>query len=53
MKEFLFSDPDEPILFHARIERTPCLPLVAPGQPLDDMILEDIEVEVDLSAAPS
>jgi acetolactate synthase I/II/III large subunit len=53
MKEFLFADPDEPVLFHARIERTPCLPLVAPGQPLEDMILEDIDVEVDPSAAPS
>jgi len=53
MKEFLFSDPDEPVLFHARIERTPCLPLVAPGQPLEDMILEDVDVEVDPGAAPS
>jgi acetolactate synthase I/II/III large subunit len=53
LKEFLFADPDEPVLFHARIERTPCLPLVAPGQPLEDMILEDIDVEVDQSAAPS
>jgi acetolactate synthase I/II/III large subunit len=53
MKEFLFADPDEPVLFHARIERTPCLPLVAPGQPLEDMILEDIDVEVDPGAAPS
>jgi acetolactate synthase I/II/III large subunit len=53
MKDFLFNDPDEPVLFHVQIERTPCLPLVAPGQPLDDMILEDIDVEVDQSAAPS
>lgn len=53
MKEFLFDDPDEPVLFHVSVERTPCLPLVAPGQPLDDMILEDVEVEVDQSAAPS
>ena len=53
MKEFLFDDPDEPVLFHVRVERTPCLPLVAPGQPLDDMILEDVEVEVDPGAAPS
>jgi len=53
MKEFLFADPDEPVLFHVRINRTPCLPLVAPGQPLDDMILEDIEVDVDQAAAPS
>jgi acetolactate synthase-1/2/3 large subunit len=53
MREFLFDHPDEPVLFHVRIRRTPCLPLVAPGQPLDDMILEDIDVEVDQSAAPS
>merc|ERR1712176_1444720 len=36
MREFLFDYPDEPVLFHVRIRRTPCLPLVAPGQPLDD-----------------
>eukprot|EP00980_Cylindrotheca_fusiformis_P013790 scaffold3556_cov190-Cylindrotheca_fusiformis.AAC.25 len=53
MREFLFDDPDEPVLFHVRVNRTPCLPLVAPGQPLDDMILEDIDVDVDQSAAPS
>lgn len=53
MKEFLFADPDEPVLFHVRVERTPCLPLVAPGQPLQDMILEDVEVEVEPGAAPS
>ena len=53
MREFLFDDEDKPVLFHARIRRTPCLPLVAPGQPLDDMILEDIDVEVDQAAAPS
>lgn len=53
MREFLFDYDDEPVLFHVRINRTPCLPLVAPGQPLDDMILEDIEVEVDPGAAPS
>jgi len=53
MREFLFNYPDEPVLFHIRIRRTPCLPLVAPGQPLDDMILQDIEVDVDQSAAPS
>jgi hypothetical protein len=43
----------EPVLFHLRIERTPCLPMVAPGQPLDNMILVDEEFEVDKSAAPS
>jgi acetolactate synthase-1/2/3 large subunit len=53
MQEFLFADPDEPVLFHVRVRRTPCLPLVAPGQPLDDMILEDIDVDCDQSAAPS
>ena len=53
MTEFLFADPEEPVLFHVKIARTPCLPLVAPGQPLQDMILEDVDVEVDPSAAPS
>lgn len=53
MKEFLFADPDRPVLFHARVQRTPCLPLVAPGQPLQDMILEDVDVEVEPGAAPS
>ena len=53
MHEFLYDDPDEPVLFHVKIERTPCLPLVAPGQPLDDMILEDQYREFDASAAPS
>jgi len=53
MNEFLYADPDEPVLFHVKIERTPCLPLVAPGQPLDDMILEDQYREFDASAAPS
>ena len=53
MHEFLYEDIDEPVLFHVKIERTPCLPLVAPGQPLDDMILEDQYREFDASAAPS
>ncbi|CAB9506526.1 Acetolactate synthase large subunit [Seminavis robusta] len=53
MNEFLYEDIDEPVLFHVKIERTPCLPLVAPGQPLDDMILEDYYREFDASAAPS
>lgn len=53
MHEFLYEDVDEPVLFHVKIERTPCLPLVAPGQPLDDMILEDQYREFDASAAPS
>ena len=53
MHEFLYAEPEEPVLFHVKIERTPCLPLVAPGQPLDDMILEDHYREFDASAAPS
>lgn len=55
MRQFLFEDPDKPVLMHARIERTPCLPLVAPGAPLQDMILEDLETDYgfDASAAPS
>lgn len=53
MKEFLFADPEEPVVFHVKVERTPCLPLVAPGQPLGDMILEDVDIEVDPTAAPS
>jgi acetolactate synthase-1/2/3 large subunit len=55
MRQFLFEDPDKPVLLHVRIERTPCLPLVAPGAPLQDMILEDSESEgnFDASAAPS
>lgn len=53
MREFLFEDQDKPVLFHVKINRTPCMPMVAPGQPLDDMILEDIAVEVDQGCAPS
>lgn len=53
MKKFLFDEPHEPVLFHVRIKRTPCLPMVAPGQPLDAMILEDVEVETDGMVAPS
>mmetsp|Transcript_18635 Transcript_18635/g.26868 ORF Transcript_18635/g.26868 Transcript_18635/m.26868 type:complete len:796 (+) Transcript_18635:244-2631(+) len=56
MNEFLFADPDEPVLFHMRINRTPCLPLVAPGAALDSMILSDAdqeEMEFDAGAAPS
>ena len=53
MKEFLFDDPEEPVVFHVRIKRTPCLPMVAPGQPLDDMILEDVAVDTDGMEAPS
>ena len=55
MQKFLFEDPGKPVIFHARIEKTPCLPLVAPGAPLQDMIMEDLESEggFDASAAPS
>ena len=53
MREFLEDYDDEPVLFHVRIERTPCLPMVAPGQPLDNMIMVDTDFEVDQSAAPS
>jgi len=54
IEEFLFSDPDEPVLMHARIEKTPCLPLVSPGKALQDMILEDEICEgLDACAAPS
>lgn len=53
MREFLFEDQDKPVLFHVKIERTPCLPLVAPGTALDNMILVDEDFEVDKSAAPS
>jgi len=54
MHEFLFADPDEPVVLHARIEKTPCLPLVAPGKPLQEMILEDTTYEgLDPGAAPS
>jgi len=53
MSEFLFDEPDEPVVFHVRIKRTPCLPMVAPGQPLDDMLLEDIAVDTDGMDAPS
>mmetsp|Transcript_31382 Transcript_31382/g.71795 ORF Transcript_31382/g.71795 Transcript_31382/m.71795 type:complete len:810 (-) Transcript_31382:484-2913(-) len=54
MHKFLFEDPGEPVLMHVRIQRTPCLPLVAPGKPLDEMILEDTTCEgLDPCAAPS
>lgn len=53
LREFLFEDPDEPVLFHCRVERTPCMPMVAPGKALDDMIHRDEAFEVDPTAAPS
>jgi len=53
MHKFLFEDPNEPVLMHVRIQKTPCLPLVAPGKPLQDMILEDVMYEgLDPNAAP-
>lgn len=53
LREFLFEDPEEPVLFHCRVERTPCMPMVAPGKALDDMIHRDEAFEVDPTAAPS
>jgi acetolactate synthase-1/2/3 large subunit len=54
MSQFLFDDPHEAVLFHVKIERTPCLPLVAPGKALQDMILEDVFYEgLDACSAPS
>ena len=54
IQRFLFEDNDKPVVMHARIESTPCLPLVAPGKPLQDMILDDTSnTEIDKSAAPS
>jgi len=55
MDQFLFEDPEEPVLMHVRVERTPCLPLVAPGQPLQDMILRDDVpfLHIDKNNAPS
>merc|ERR1711966_408319 len=53
IKSLYVESDEEPVLLHARIERTPCLPMVAPGQPLDNMILTDEDFEVDMSAAPS
>jgi acetolactate synthase-1/2/3 large subunit len=54
MRQFLFDDPNEAVLFHVKIERTPCLPLVAPGKALQEMILEDEFYEgLDACSAPS
>merc|ERR1712183_1068733 len=41
LQEFLLVDVDQPVLFHVKIRKTPCLPLVAPGKALDNMILMD------------
>jgi len=54
MHKFLYEDVDKPVLFHVKVNRTPCLPLVAPGQALDDMILSEVaNQEVDETATPS
>lgn len=43
-----------PILCEFKIEKSMCLPLVAPGKALDDMILEDNEeLKIDEGMAPS
>lgn len=53
IREFLFEDPEEPVLMHVKIQKTPCLPLVAPGKPLQEMILEDVIYKgLDPNAAP-
>ena len=39
IKEFL--EYDGPVLLNANLRKTPCLPLVRPGKPLDDMVLVD------------
>ena len=45
---------DGPILCEFKIEKTMCLPLVAPGKALDEMILEDNEeLKIDEGMAPS
>lgn len=55
LNKFIHENPEEPVVLHCRIKRTPCLPLVAPGESLENMILEDCEgsVDCDASAAPS
>jgi acetolactate synthase I/II/III large subunit len=45
---------DGPILCEFKIERSMCLPLVAPGKALDEMILEDNEeLKIEEGLAPS
>ena len=52
MSEFL--DYKGPILFHVKIQKTPCLPLVSPGKSIDNMILvDDMYTEIDKSEVPS
>ena len=52
MNEFL--DYKGPVLFHVKIQKTPCLPLVSPGKSIDNMILvDDMYTEIDKSEVPS
>jgi len=52
VKEFV--NHKGPILCEFKIERSMCLPLVAPGKALDDMILEDNgKLNIDCNIAPS
>lgn len=52
MNEFL--DFKGPILFHVKINKTPCLPLVSPGKSIDNMILTDSGYDdIDRSEVPS
>jgi len=52
MGEFL--DYKGPVLFHVKIQKTPCLPLVSPGKSIDNMILIDnMYTEIDKSEVPS
>ena len=36
-----FIKCQKPILFHIKINKTPCLPLISPGKAINDMILKD------------
>lgn len=49
-----FLDYKGPVLFHVKIQKTPCLPLVSPGKSIDNMILiDDLYTEIDKSEVPS
>ena len=53
MEEFLNFN-NGPILFHVKINKTPCLPLVSPGKSIDNMILTDGGYDdIDKSDLPS
>ena len=41
MHKFLFEDMDIPVLFHVKIKKTSCLPMVPPGNSISNMILDD------------